>query len=365
MSKITVKRDVEDCGREAALAATDKEYEGALRAMLGYIRQTVNSSEVKTVDNLTDAFRDSRHAIGGVMLRAEMVYHSLTKPEITDRAKFAHEIKRDRHADLDGRNHASYWNSDSKANDAAYNAYDDFWFGYEGNAELLATLPVLQYLDRNGLTGALQGQAYLIGASECGRLLLQSAPLTAKRHPLLGYGEAEIEDHISAPCSGSFGDFGNDFFDDFELMPRYEIKLNKEFVGIFADRLQRFYDANHTGNSDYYAVIEMRKQTHRAALRLFVQDGFDHAERVYQTISRYVDCAERGVTIDDDFFKSADVRTVWVSDDILTRCESITGVTYAVNKQGMLRFVDIIEVLNLADVLPEFERLGERICALS
>ena len=364
MVNITFLKDIKKGKCEVALSALDKEYEAVLREMLTYIRQQVNGSEVKTAHDLLVVFRDSCHAIGGIMTRAELIAKPLVRKLETasDRAAFKNAII-EQDCSTKGFDDFDDWISGDSdctiANDTAYSAYyyaDDVW----ENAEIFATLPFLEYLEKNKLTKRYINMGNIFWENDsCVPAVIKNVPIWAKRHPLLGYvGKWEDEDDGINPPRRMRG---------IEEIEHYKVKINTHFVKIFVDRLMQFYDANDINNPEFYTVMELRRITHKRVFAEFAEDCRFDTPHILQGLRWLLDTADKtGGVIPEDASENVNFRTAPLSNDAVVYRDTMrSGITYTLNKDGLSLLVDIVEALRIADVLPGFDGIANRIRSLA
>ncbi|MCL1844062.1 MAG: hypothetical protein FWF79_09635 [Defluviitaleaceae bacterium] len=149
-----------------------------------------------------------------------------------------------------------------------------------------------------------------------------------------------------------------DFENSNSLSGMYVSDLNQSFVRIFTDRIATLLS---TGTSDNFLVADMRNTIYDVVVNAW----FGYSGSVFETfaaLNAVIGMATRGEAIRERDMDGCGYRQYLNYSILLPRQDISNGLTYEINKTGLMQFVDLVEGLNLGD-MPGFGEIAALIRA--
>jgi len=207
---------------------------------------------------------------------------------------------------------------------------------FDDDATSLLAVYLLRHLHRANSKMDLSRLACAFNLVSCAHCIVGTQ---WKERSLIGYFDSD------KPC-----EFGNKFIN----------APNLEFVRIFTDKLDTLF---LSGASDDYATMRLRRILCDLTATAYFNSSND-ALHAFQAVSDVMDMIGRNETITKEHVNGCDYRSNIYRSIVLPKNDVASGQEYAINREGLIQFAELVDALGLADEMPGFKSIAARIHAL-
>jgi|GEM_PF-4129225 len=346
--------DCQQCVKEIKELAS--KYKVAEKLHIDFIRAQANS--VRMAEDLLDLFSGSIYSFAILGLRADLIKKKITSnnPAPTDKSKLDQAVRKGVNgsaptfnceiaSELDsilGNNFSFDFGCEdaiTRLINSAFCRRHDF----VADAHVMMTSYLYYYLGQTG--NGLSKDLALFQTDSIADLVTTS---TWADRPLIGYYRGGADAQL-------FGDFKS--------------VINVDFFSIFAQKIDMLFNTVNIGDKDYFIVEAFKSALSNSVHRAYF-GAYSEIDRlrVYNSTADAIDIANKatasGKPLTYEMLNTTAYFTFLDDSALLRKMDVSGGMTYELNKPGLLSFVNLIESLGL-DGQSGFEAIADRIHGLT